>query len=100
MKTQNNTQHTKGKWKVIRNEKEHSVYSEYHGSVCKLPLWYGVKETEQGLDEAEANAQLISAAPDMLEALKTTMYILEKQGKTEWLCYTDAKAAIAKAEGK
>lgn len=43
---------------------------------------------------SEANARLIAAAPELLEALKDVMYW--DNGKPEW---EDARAAIAKAEG-
>ena len=58
--------------------------------------------------ESEANARLIAAAPDLLEALKALVDI-SKPMREEWLndpsflearrCYENAQAAIAKAEG-
>ena len=47
--------------------------------------------------EAKANARLIAAAPDLLEALKV---LLDNKDNNEWLTgETAARAAIKKAEG-
>lgn len=48
---------------------------------------------EDGEAERRANARLIAAAPDLLEALK--MCVIER---SEWL--SEARAAIAKATGQ
>lgn len=60
--------------------------------VCQL-LWPTDKRTE---GETEANAHLIAAAPDLLEALKGVMAIADR--KTDE--FDLARAAIAKAEGR
>lgn len=46
-----------------------------------------------------ANARLIAAAPDLLEACKMLLNRCELEG-VEWIDMTEARAAIAKAEGK
>lgn len=48
--------------------------------------------------ENEANARLIAAAPDLLEALKTLVRHAEKCGRSAGV-YDTARAAIAKATG-
>jgi hypothetical protein len=59
-------------------------------------------------DEAKANARLIAAAPELLAALKECLDYIEvtmegedlKQFPTERSAIKQARAAIAKAEGK
>lgn len=67
-----------------------------------------------GHEEAEANARLISAAPDMLEALRGLLVIVDRlnhdackhggplrEGEShEWLEQVKARAAIRKATGE
>ena len=49
-------------------------------------------------DEAVANARLIAAAPELLEALKETLAIAKRDEFGDYVIR--AEAAIAKAEGK
>lgn len=51
------------------------------------------------VDEKQANAQLISTAPDMYEALKEWEYAFENTESTA-KAFRMMQAAIAKAEGK
>jgi hypothetical protein len=57
-------------------------------------------ENYEDLSEVEANARLISAAPEMYEALKDLVYQVQGPDQPAWLCLKDARAAIDKAEGK
>jgi hypothetical protein len=62
---------------------------------------YGDGTTEQ----AEANAALISAAPDLLKALKEAVVYLDGVNKSDRFyghqqAIDAARAAVAKAEGK
>ena len=50
-------EHTKGEWIV-----------DWH-TTMNLPYKYTVSEEQETDEEAEANAKLIAAAPDLLEAL-------------------------------
>jgi len=51
--------------------------------------------------EAEANARLIAAAPDLLEALKEMLSVWEEDDPAYGAMHADkARAAIARAEGK
>jgi hypothetical protein len=57
----------------------------------------------QGIDErtAEANARLIAAAPDLLDALRTIVEYGPQSGmKADAPMLIAARAAIAKAEGR
>ena len=49
--------------------------------------------------QMEANARLISAAPELLNCLRELVVYAEQTGN-EWLCLVDARAAIAKATGE
>ena len=55
------------------------------------------------IDEAEANAQLIAAAPAMYEALKKAEKLLGNMDSRSWaeaIVYDQITKALAKAEGK
>lgn len=63
----NENKHTKGPWFVDGGLE--SVFTEVEGeggltTICDLPEWLGEYQQEK-----EANAHLIAAAPEMLEAL-------------------------------
>lgn len=86
------TKHTAGHWEV--NESNHCVFSILGGvyqSICRVSA--PTKYADDGT--SEANAKLIAAAPELLEALKLAQTIIGF-GK-EW---DQIDAAIAKAEGQ
>lgn len=129
----NQPKHTQGKWKIIsphpvlnnlaigvqagRNEVKDI---EKYKVICESSDWRGdaFERLEEG--EAEANIHLISASPDMYEALRwayENIKILEKQiplknqpnlatevGKNTWEKFLAGmvriEKAISKAEGK
>ena len=87
------TKHTKGPWTAARHSGYHAITNEMNGSThTVVPMVYG-----DGDDEAEANAWLIAAAPELLDALKE---MTETGG---WMPsderFVRANAAIAKATG-
>lgn len=61
-------------------------------------LMVAVATTGAEMEETKANARLIAAAPELLEALQS---VLENCLDSEGLCaaHAKARAAIAKAEG-
>lgn len=64
------TKHTKGKWQAIKNPNHFSyilIKSDY-GNICRTPL---------DEDEDVANAKLIAAAPELLEALVKSNKLIE-----------------------
>lgn len=110
--------HTDGPWLV----EGHTVYSlMHHGwnrgvEVLKNRFWATCYHDRSVTDEeAAANARLIAAAPELLEALKATWAVIDATGlrslvdgvplgATAWFAKandarTMATAAIAKAEG-
>lgn len=93
MSDANVMQHTPGPWRCFYKSK----YDEWHVSVpmsqstMKLALFdNGVKS-----ENREADARLISAAPDLLAALQEVVAISERKHDA----WDKAHAAIAKAMG-
>lgn len=97
--------HTKGPWTIGRNR---AGYRDIDALDAEYP-WQGLArvvvemEGVSGYDdfpEGEANARLIAAAPDLLEALE--MVMAEREGGSPVLFSTSdkARAAIAKAKGE
>jgi hypothetical protein len=97
-----NTQHTPGPWAVRdhwSDEGAFEVYPTRNGKQPKFGEWAALAEVpEYGEGEAEANALLIAAAPDLLEALKL-IASAENSALDLAYCKGIARAAIAKATG-
>lgn len=84
--------HTSGKWNVTYKEN-----TDTDGNIT-----YKINDGFQFMEEAEANAKLIAAAPDLLAACKDFVF-LEKTNMTKKqvkLRIELAKQAIAKAESE
>ena len=97
--------HTLGPWKVFPADKikgrpvNVSVPAEGGWRVTLFPMGVGVPGDDE--TEREANASLVAAAPEMLDALKAIVnYGANPQGPFAWEILDQAKAVIAKAEGK
>lgn len=89
-----NTQHTPGPWMALEPES-----SEEH---WEIEDGFGHTATVYGDDaEAEANARLIAAAPDLLAACKAWEYARKEGGisMVDWfnVAWEKTQAAIAKA---
>lgn len=93
---------TPGPWSVCEHswcETSISAPSTDH-AICLLDINHATEESQEA-DEAQmaANARLIAAAPELLEALQATLAVLETfspQGAT----VERAQAVIAKATGE
>lgn len=80
----------------------------YMGSVANVSVDNGKSISEGGndsppLEEAKANARLISAAPDLLEALKDLRSVVIRENPIAWFgsaCMRRVEEAIAKAEAR
>ncbi len=89
------SKHTPGPWSLWGKANPSQVISYEHGFIA---------QTVGGNDEA--NARLISAAPELLEALNKLFgadmeYCMEMDGKQDQLDAIEfARAAIAKATGE
>jgi hypothetical protein len=92
------TKHTSGPW-TIECGKNYS--NEIVGKSKTGKDWVLARTTaaKVGRDQDDANARLIAAAPDLLEALKTLATQAESHG-AEGIYWDKARAAIDKAEGR
>ena len=92
--------HTPGPWTVnIPNNRETAIRGIHGGDYVIADILNDGYED----DEQEANARLIAASPDMLEALRRVANLNENAGEIgDGMLRTivaEARAAIAKAEG-
>lgn len=104
--------HTPGPWEVFGAS---GIFPKRYPGIDSKSLSIVVfganEESDQGiqgktLEEAQANARLIAAAPDLLEALKLVNLHFQRnhssgnfQGDDEHETWTAVRAAIAKTEG-
>ncbi len=88
--------HTDGPWKHEKSTK--TIRS------AKKNYWIATMNSWDGAVDNDANARLIAAAPDLLEALKIVLVqygeYQDGQGAAKFHAVNIARDAIAKAEGK
>jgi hypothetical protein len=95
-------QHTPGPWKAVRNASFWEVVTPLLGQTLDQANEYSPSLAYvwgEGEEPAEANARLIAAAPDLLEALRTARDHIDMDALEISHC-KDAeriRAAIAKA---
>ena len=93
--------HTPGPWRIIerpestvwiQGQQDENGYRE----VCTLPNYLLLQR-----EKTEANARLIAAAPELLEALKACVHAMDSATRFDGNTrpFDDARAAIAKATG-
>ena len=75
--------------------------------VTDKPVWFDQDGSRHGetpniviFAETQANARLIAAAPELLEALVNLLRVHEGEGGTKYHAGDIARAAIAKATGQ
>jgi hypothetical protein len=94
--------HTPGPWRVTEYGGEIAIHAEDNSKIALPEKWFASDRAE-----AEANARLIAAAPELLAALgKLAPYALQRAeteppftAKYARADYEIARAAIAKATG-
>ena len=100
--------HTPGPW-LIREGDEWTtdIVTAEGNNECGDVMYWNVASYNRQRDEAEANAYLIAAAPDLLEALESLINdsecscTFESAASGHNLCaFCEAKTAIAKARGE
>lgn len=75
---QNKPQFTKGKWKLLKGNGTHfaTINKDSMTRICTIDVGnIGEYNGFAPLDEAEGNAMLIAAAPDLLEACKRALEV-------------------------
>lgn len=94
------SKHTPGPWETDRNNVHTGQIATIHH--CLNNDWVEVWSPNWPADEAEqeANARLIAAAPEMLEALQVAELALRERGLRACGEYKQIEAAIAKATGE
>ncbi len=92
------SKHTPGPWRITEIRGETIIIEpEQNGHICKMSEW-----ADEYVEEAEANARLIVAAPKMLAALRN---LLNDTQHREHACTDEdcpvrvAREVVAEAEG-
>ena len=103
------SKHTPGPWRILPEEDD-KEYIRIRGTVWggfyKITNVLKPRDTghltlnAQNLAEVRANAQLIAAAPELLEALEDYVKVHEFLGHADRPHYQAAIKAIAKAKGE
>jgi hypothetical protein len=89
------SKHTPGPWSV---DDPHQIWAESAGeyvAITRVEDWDTIPR-----EQAEANARLIAAAPELLEALKAMLTNWEEAPAYGSDAAAKARAAIAKATGE
>lgn len=101
--------HTPGPWRSLNNCVV--THSEHFGIAIVDPtpdedFWCGDSEPVNNQEEYEANARLIAAAPELLEALVELTHSISEHVKFDvrkhyslMVCHVAAQKAIEKATG-
>ena len=92
--------HTLGPWKS-RNGFDSDMKEIYapNPKIKKPFMPTQLADVRAECKEGKANARLIAAAPDLLEALKAALSVMELNGDDLGMAGKIARAAIAKATG-
>ena len=91
--------HTPGPWRISKLT-ETAVEDGDGRGICSTGGYQQNFDTERVYQENRANARLIAAAPDLLDACKRASEILRGRGYPGWGVAKDIlNEAIAKAEG-
>ncbi len=93
--------HTPGPWRIDDMSLPARKFVRIEPEICQInqkqrrDKYYGLKQLDE---ETRANANLIAAAPELLEALKNLVNDFDKSVWTTEPMLIAARAAIAKAE--
>ena len=95
-----NTNHTPGPWEVIEAPEGTRTFFRVQsgGGLPIARVSHYIADDGEYIDGGEANARLIAAAPDLLDALKNAVKVLERKAPDS-LDLIEARAAILRAEG-
>jgi hypothetical protein len=94
-------EHTPGPWHAVKYATRTEILARRKAQrkMTSIALVYGSDEDDS--EQADANARLIAAAPELLEALQDVLCTLTMDAEWTKDCYEvrKAEAAIAKATG-
>jgi hypothetical protein len=93
-----NTKHTPGPWIIDRDGFNDPGALDGGDNLRRVLRWDAF--ARRHTDEAEANARLIAAAPELLDALQVMAKTFEGLAAIHNDAYRQARAAIAKATGQ
>ena len=85
-------------WEFYEAPHSYVVRVENPSQAPGFPRWRALTTFRKGNPDSKANARLIAAAPDMLEALMWAVDTADAE-QYEACWYAAARAAIAKARG-
>lgn len=91
--------HTPGPWFAVA-DKGQTIIRTSRSSAAFSPLAIVKGDKRDTLKDQEANARLMAAAPDLLEALEYCLDCLGDEFALPSDCQSTARAAIAKARGE
>jgi len=107
-----NTKHTPGPWRTLNLVSATAIHAASGSRVCHLSYYVefngspcgSIESQDKTQEEIDANARLISAAPELLEALEMVVGEASPVGDKEMATIsfnqlTEVRAAIAKAKG-
>lgn len=92
-----NTQHTPGEWKILPHFSKFDIYASTSKGRTIIATTNTKHISHVGTLEAESNAKLIGAAPELLEALKHVSRYFEDFDCNDRLVLDRIKNAIGKA---
>lgn len=98
MKTETRATHTPGPWTFYAKLSGSETHRGFKLVSLKFLIGELIPIDEDGL-EGKANAYLIAAAPDMLEALEAMLQAFVPVSRCQAETTDKARAAIAKAKG-
>ena len=92
------TKHTCGPWNYLIGENTHGIHAGDDGyvNIAQVNAWRGHGNESNEANEAKANARLIAAAPELLDALRLVVDTAEI-GVWAGATIVLAKGAIEKA---
>ena len=96
--------HSPEPWEIIEGNEHHGIYIEDQAGNTVCDLYFMDKcgifhHPYNANDSAKHNAQIIAAAPEMLDALEEFTNCIESEGEA-FTAYSKARKAIEKARGK
>jgi hypothetical protein len=90
------SKHTPGPWKFHKQARTIAIFTASNAdTVASVPISQIVDNTRR-----EADARLIAAAPELLEALKAALYLGDFRSEAAQLAWAKALDVIAKATGE